>query len=144
MLPLFVTLTKDQRGHEFRIHLIGSLEHALACQLRLYTMTDNHPTGLNHILETVHRVINGKALNATLRRKFFLELDNCSRKKKNKYVMAFMECLVHWSVFDEVEVRFLILDHTQSDIDQTFRTTSRRLKTPEAIILEEMHNELLQ
>lgn len=58
--------------------------------------------------------------------------------------MAFMEFLVHWSVFDDVEVGFLPVSHTHIDVDQTMSTTSRLLKTHDTITLADMHHDLSQ
>lgn len=38
----------------------------------------------------------------TLPRKLLLQMDNCVRENKNKYVMAFMSLLVEMQVFFEV------------------------------------------
>lgn len=127
-----------------RINLIGELEHASVCQLRLYTVTDNHASGSNHIVEIAHFVINEEALNGNLLRKCFLQLYRYSRENKIRYVMAFMECLDHWSVLDELEFGFLTVGHTHSDIDHTFSTTSCRLKTHDAITLADTHHEMSQ
>lgn len=57
-LPHFMTPTKEERGHGLAVHLIGVLRHLPVNKLHLFTMTDNHKTGANHIIESLHRVIN--------------------------------------------------------------------------------------
>lgn len=141
-LPHFVTTTKDQRGHGMRVHLVGVLQHAKEKVLRLYTMTDEHATGSNHIVEAVHRFIQDVAQNGPLPLQFFLQLDNCSRENKNKYLMAYLDMLVKLGVFDCVEVGFLPVGHTHSDIDQCFSTTSGYLKYHDAVTLEDLHSGL--
>lgn len=59
-----------------------------------------------------------------LPRNILTQLDNCSGERKNRYLLAYMEAFVHWGVFDEIEVEFLPVGHTQRDIDQSFSTAS--------------------
>lgn len=87
-LPRFVTPMKDQRGHGLCIHLIGVIQRASIHHLRLYTMTRNHSKGANHIVKSIYRVIDDKASLQKLPRKLFMQLDNCSRENKNKYLMG--------------------------------------------------------
>jgi hypothetical protein len=39
-----------------------------------------------------------------------LQLDNCWRENKNKFVFTLLSLLVEWSVFDKVSQRFVIRD----------------------------------
>lgn len=48
------------------------------------------------------------------------------------------------NVFSEVQVGFLPVGHTHSDIDQTFIINSRRLRTHGAITLPDLHGKLSQ
>lgn len=141
-LPHFSTHTKDERGHGLAVHLVGVLIHASISQLRLFTMTDEHATGSNHIVEAIHRVVDEISKCGRLPRTLFLQLDNCTRENKNKFLMAYIEFLVHKKAFDTVEVGFLPVGHTHTDIDQAFSTTSRRLRTHDAITLSDMHGQL--
>ena len=141
-LPHFMVSVKDQRGLGLKVHLIGLLQHAHQSVLELYTMTDEHKKGSNHIVEVIHRFINGKSKDRPLPRKLFIQLDNCSRENKNKFVMSYLDALVRWGVFDEIEVGFLPVGHTHCDIDQAFSSTSNRLRTHDAITLEDMQAQL--
>jgi hypothetical protein len=49
---------------------------------------------------------------------FFLQMDNCGRENKNKFVFAMCALLVHHRVFEEIELGFLLVGHTHDDIDQ--------------------------
>lgn len=141
-VPRFATPSMDQRWHGLQIHIIGVLDHALVCHLRLFTMTKNHSTCAIHVVKAVHRVINGKAPVGKLPCKHFLHVDNCSRGIKNSVLISYMECLIHCCLFDEIEIGFLPKGHTQSEIDQKFSTMARLLCTHDAITLSYMHAEL--
>lgn len=143
-LPHFITTPKSQRGHALKVKLIGLLEHKLENFLFLYTMTQEHETGANHIVEVLHRFINAKRADGPLPRKFFVQLDNCTRENKNRFVMGYFEMLVAHSVFDSVEAGFLPVGHTHEDVDQAFSQTSARLRVHNAITLEDIHGELRQ
>ena len=47
-------------------------------------------------------------------------------------------------VFDDVEVSFLPKGHTHEDIDQSFSRTSSRLRTHDAVTLDDLHHQLSQ
>ena len=143
-IPHKTTTPKSQRGHALKVKLVGLLEHKLEPQLLLYTMTQEHQTGANHIVEVLHRFINKKRSEGPLPKKLYIQLDNCSRENKNRYVLGYCEYLVAHSVFDSVEVGFLPVGHTHEDIDQAFSQTSSRLRVHDAITLSDMHHELRQ
>lgn len=141
-LPHFTTTPKSQRGHAMKVKLVGILEHRLVNQLSLLTMTQEHQTGSNHVIEALHRFLMRKRKEGPLPSKLFVQLDNCSRENKNKFVMAFMEFLVASHVFDRVECGFLPIGHTHEDVDQAFSATSSRLRISNAITLSDLHSVL--
>lgn len=141
-LPHFTTSHKSQRGHALKVKLVGLLEHRLANKLYLYTMTQEHQTGANHVVEVLHRFINQKHTTGPLPSKFYVQLDNCSRENKNRFVLGYCEMLVALSIFESVEVGFLPVGHTHEDVDQAFSSTSARLRVRNAITLEDMQQEL--
>lgn len=143
-IPHFTTKPKSQRGHAMKVKLIGLLEHKIQNKLTLYTMTEEHSTGANHVIEVLHRFLNVKRSEGPLPAKFYVQLDNCSRENKNKYVMAYFEMLVSVGVFESVEVGFLPVGHTHEDVDQSFSQTSSRLRVHNAITLRELHLQLRQ
>jgi len=139
-LPHFTTKTKDtSKGRGLKVHLIGALEHNVDNILHLFTMTEEHETGSNHIVETVHRFLNDRRDRGKLPPNLFVQVDNCTRENKNQYLMAYMEHLVAASVFQSVEVGFLPVGHTHEDIDQCFSQTSRELDNNNALTLPELH-----
>lgn len=141
-LPHLTTISKGAKGHTMKVKLVGQLEHKPKNCLTLLTMTQEHQTGANHIVEVLHRFLCRKREHGTLPRKLYLQLDNCSRENKNKYMMAYLELLVAKHVFDRVECGFLPVGHTHEDIDQAFSSTSGRLKVTNAITLSDLHSVL--
>jgi hypothetical protein len=70
---------------------------------------------LHLLLKTVQNVLEEDGF---LPRKLYLQFDNCVRENKNRFVFGALALLVHWGIFDEVEVGFLLVGHTHDDIDQ--------------------------
>ncbi|XP_015749773.1 PREDICTED: uncharacterized protein LOC107329609 [Acropora digitifera] len=48
----------------------------------------------------------------------FLQMDNCYRECKNKYILGFCALLVEKSIFKEVQLSFLMVGHTHEDVDR--------------------------
>lgn len=141
-LPHFTTKSKSQRGHAMKVKVVGLLEHQIENRLFLYTMTQEHQTGANHVVEVIHRFLAQKRQEGPLPKKFYIQLDNCSRENKNRFMMGYLEMLVAANVFDSVECGFLPVGHTHEDVDQAFSTTSGRLRVTNAITLEELQGVL--
>lgn len=141
-LPHFTSCVKDQRGHGLGVHVIGLLNHRQTNVLRLFTMTKDHQSGANHVIEVIHRFTNEVARDSCLPKTLFIQLDNCWRENKNKYLLSYIEYLVLRGVFEEVYVSFLPIGHTHVDIDQTFSTTSNRMRVNDAMTMTEMHEQL--
>lgn len=54
--PHSVTKSKNERGHALRIRLIGLLKHRKPSNVYLFFVTEEHTTGVSHIIETIHRL----------------------------------------------------------------------------------------
>ena len=93
-IPHCVTMTKDTKGHSIKVKLIGILEHGPENNASLYTMTENFETGANHLIECLHRYLNERNSRAGLPNTLTIQLDNCTRENKNRYMMAYLESLV--------------------------------------------------
>lgn len=141
-IPHFATTTKTQRGHALKVKLVGLLEHNVENSLFLFTMTEEHETGANHIIEAIHRYLNTRFTQSPLPRTLFVQLDNCSRENKNHFFMAYIEFLVAMRIFDVIELGFLPVGHTHEDIDQIFSQTSARLRANDAVTLPHLHEQL--
>lgn len=50
----------------------------------------------------------------------YLQLDNCSRENKNKYLIGYCHWLVSNKVFKYIYISFLPVGHTHEDVDQMF------------------------
>ena len=134
--------TKDDRGHSLKVRLIGLLQHNQQNKLHLFTLTEEYPSGANHVVEAIHRFLNERVNQSTLPRTFYVQVDNCTKENKNRFLFSYLESLIRWKLFDEIVVGFLPVGHTHEDIDQTFSRTSERLRCNDAITLSDLHGEL--
>lgn len=141
-LPHFVFSTKDDKGHKMKVKCVGVLEHGSEKHLSLFVMTEEFESGANHVLEAIHSVLQKKRAVGTLPEVLFIQADNCTRKNKNKFFMAYCEMLVANGVFLEVQVSFLPIGHTHTDIDQAFSAVANRLRLFDAITIGDLINEL--
>jgi len=107
-------------------------------------MTEEHSTGANHIGETIHRFLDLKLKREHVARHLFIQLDNCSRENKNRYLLSYIEYLVSRKRFECIEVSFLPVGHTHEDVDQVFSCTSERLRSHDAITLSDLEPSLNQ
>ena len=57
-----------------------------------------------------------------------VQLDNCWKDNKSRYVFCFWSILVAKGVFKELFVSFLLVGHTHEDIDATFGRWSMKLR----------------
>ena len=137
-LPHFVYDTKDTVGHKLKVKLVGLKEHGHIPKICLYLMTEEFATGTNHVVETIHRWLNEKSKHGPLPPTLYIQLDNSGRENKNRYQIAYLECLVAWGVFKNIEVSFLPVGHTHEDIDQVFSRTSEHLRRNNARTMSEM------
>lgn len=69
-----------------------------------------------------------------------LQIDNCAREGKNKYVLAFAAHLVHFGWFKKVMVGALIQGHTHDSIDQLFSNWSKAESKNNLISPHGLHN----
>ena len=93
-LPHFVYDTKDTVGHKLKVKLVKLKEHGHEPNVCLYLMTEEFATGTNHIVETIHRWVNDKNKLGPLPPTLYIQLDNSGRENKNRYQLAYLECLV--------------------------------------------------
>lgn len=142
-LPHFVFTTKSEKGHKLKVKCVGVLEHSNPRKRFFFTMTEEHSTGANHVIEALHRTINHKYQEeGRLPPTMFIQVDNCTRENKNKYFLSYLESLVARGVFQSVQVSFLPVGHTHEDIDQSFSVITRHLRHKAAHTLSELHTEV--
>ncbi len=63
-----------------------------------------------------------------LPQKLLLQMDNCVKDNKNRYLLTFLSLLTTRDVFEEVQLGFLVVGHTHEDIDGCFGYLSKKLK----------------
>jgi len=94
-LPHFAFHSKSDKGHALKVKCIGVLEHLLAKHVTLFTMTEEFPTGANHVVEAMHRVLNTKRLACgKLPPICYIQVDNCSRENKIVSFSPTLSCLL--------------------------------------------------
>lgn len=67
-----------------------------------------------------------------------LQLDNCGRENKNQYLIRLLSLLIQRGSFIRVELHFLPVGHTHSQIDQLFSVVYRHTKAKNIYSLPEM------
>lgn len=100
-LPSFVRSTKAcQNLWRLRTHLTGCLVHGLGCYSFFDFLQISHDCNLTLtcVLLTIVEVLKQRKLP----RRLLLQMDNCVRENKNKYVFGFLAYLVEKKVFSEV------------------------------------------
>ena len=79
---------------------------------------------LHSLPEPLSEPVIAKKLPPTLR----VQLDNCAKDNKSRYVFAYWSLLVAKGIFKEVFVSFLLVGHTHDDIDASFGRWSMKLR----------------
>ena len=146
-IPHFVEASKSDRGHQLKVKIIAAMQHMKRGErhLHLFAMTDEFATGANHIIEVIHRFFQGKKkTHGKLPPILFIQLDNCTRENKNRFLFAYLELLVAMGVFKEIQASFLPIGHTHADIDQSFSAISSHLRQNDAVTMDDLLFELRQ
>lgn len=101
-MPHFLFNNNQTKENSLKVKLIGVLEQGPVKYLSLFTMTHEYETGANHVLEAVHRTLMSKDEKGPLSNTLFVQVDNCTRKNKNRYFFGYMQSLDAWEVLQEV------------------------------------------
>ena len=131
--PYFHAKSKtSSEVYKQRYHLIGVLVHGVGSWV--YTMADRFKTDSNVTIEVLQRVlIEIEDKKGRLPSKLYLQMDNCVRENKNKFVIGYLSWLVQRGVFQEIQLSFLPVGHTHEDIDQMFSRIAVRLRQRNAV-----------
>ena len=131
--PYFHEKSKDTDGiKKQRYHLIGVIAHGVGTWV--YTMLDNWNSDSNVTIEVLQRVLTIiEKEKGVLPKTLYLQMDNCTKDNKNKYVFGYLCWLVQRGVFQTIEVSFLPVGHTHEDIDQLFSRLAIHLRGHNAI-----------
>ncbi|XP_072028306.1 uncharacterized protein [Amphiura filiformis] len=111
------------------VHLTGVLLYTDATEGKIpliYTDIKEIPHDSNTTVNIILRTL--EMYKEKLGRVLFLQLDNCFRENKNKFVLSLASMLVESNVFEEVIIHFLPVGHTHEDVDQMFSRISKALK----------------
>ena len=82
--------------------------------------------------------------NVLLPNNLYLQLDNSAKDNKNKYLTAYLSILQARGVFKEIQVGFLLVDHTYEDIDAYFSHLSKALKSKNTFVLANLMKAFMQ
>ncbi|XP_070548740.1 uncharacterized protein [Ptychodera flava] len=124
------------------MHATGSLIHTNVPEGKLAIMRldiHNFPHDSNMTINNIMwNLIDNKE---RLSKKLHVQLDNCYRENKNRYLLSFASLLVEYDMFEEVMINFLPVGHTHEDVDQMFSRVSTALRKANSFTLPElMHN----
>jgi hypothetical protein len=87
-------------------------------------------------LKTPNASVGPKKLPKTL----LLQMDNCVKDNKNRYLLTFLSLLTIREVFKEVKLGSLVIGHTHENIDGCFGYLSKKLKKQKIYILIDYMN----
>ncbi|XP_070534490.1 uncharacterized protein [Ptychodera flava] len=73
-----------------------------------------------------------------LAKALYLQLDNCFRENKNRFLLSLMALLIQLDIFEEIYVNFLPVGHTHENVDQMFSKISVGLKRANAYTVEDL------
>ncbi|XP_070553722.1 uncharacterized protein [Ptychodera flava] len=142
----FPRLVREKKNTEnlgkVPMHATGSLIHTNVPEGKLAVMRldiHNFPHDSNM---TINNIMWNLVDNIDrLSRQLHLQLDNCYRENKNRFLLSFASLLVEYDIFEEVVLNFLPVGHTHEDIDQMFSRVSTALKKTNSFTMQElMHN----
>ncbi|XP_064640304.1 uncharacterized protein LOC135495512 isoform X3 [Lineus longissimus] len=125
-LPHLTTEDKTSKGQiRLKTHITGIKIHCSPTEdtdsviAIVYVDVNEYPHDSNltisillDVLLMHHRIFKPKP---------HLQMDNCWRENKNRYILSFLFFLVHIDVFEDVSLNFLPVGHTHEDVDQMFR-----------------------
>ncbi|XP_053384146.1 uncharacterized protein LOC128550076 [Mercenaria mercenaria] len=119
---------------KLKTHLVGVIVHGIGN----YGFFDyyQYPHGSNL---TIHCLLSTLYMQKdSLPDTLYLQMDNCARENKNRYILGFLCLLVEKDIFKKVKLSFLMVGHTHEDIDQMFSRFSVRLRRTPAMTLDKL------
>ena len=106
-VPSLVRITKScQNLWNLRTHLTGVLVHGSGSHCYFDCLQWSHDCNMTLccILNTLSEISKLRPLPP----KLMLQMDNCTRENKNKYVYAFLQLLVELDIFTEVNMTYIM------------------------------------
>ncbi|XP_062621696.1 uncharacterized protein LOC134283269 [Saccostrea cucullata] len=116
-IPHFVHASKFTSSMwKLRTHLVGVIIHGIGIYGFFDLFEYSHSTNLTlSILLSVFYSLRDSMPNV-----LYLQMDNCARENKNRYLLAFFCFLVEVGLFRKIKISFLMVGHTHEDVDQVF------------------------
>lgn len=134
-VPHFVRDSKTSNGAwKLLTHVTGAIVHGRGqhCYVDVNEVPHDSNLSIMVLLLILQRYAD------QLPKVLYLQMDNCGRENKNKYVFAFLCLLVELEVFEKVKVSFLMVGHTHEDIDQMFSRISTRINRLNIYTLDDL------
>ncbi|XP_065906896.1 uncharacterized protein [Dysidea avara] len=136
-IPSLVRVSKScQNLWTLRTHLTGVVVHGLGHHCLFDYLQWPHDCNLT--LTAILFILEEISTSRVLPSKLYVQMDNCVRENKDKFVYAFMSYLVEINIFSEIEIGFLMVGHTHEDVDQRFSQLSQYLSKRSATTMEDM------
>lgn len=130
-LPHFIRCPKNMDEKYFiAVHVVGCLVFNKKLTSNVFLNYPNIHNDSNLTIHVIQHVLN--TWEGALPPVLYLQLDNTARENKNKFVMAYLNMLVHLGVFKKIKVGFLLVGHTHDQIDQMFSKFSSKLNKRKA------------
>lgn len=95
----------------------------------LLTLTEEHDTRYNSIIETWHSVFNIKIYWPIILQNLFVQMDNCTRENKTQFVSGYLKNVVFWGMIIEVVIYFIPVEHSHEDTGLAFSNTLECLRS---------------
>jgi hypothetical protein len=123
-----------------KTNLTGILAHGRKPSVFVHSWYPYFPHDSNSVVSSIMKVLRdleetGQGLPPRLR----IQADNCARENKNKYILTLLALLVKFGYFEEVEMGFMIVGHTHTDVDALFSIFSKKLMNHDCLTLDELH-----
>eukprot|EP00795_Rhopilema_esculentum_P008448 gene8448-14434_t len=136
-IPHWLSKSKSNKDEFLKTHVTGLLSHGTGtCYQFIDLMQWAHDSNL--VMNTLYRVLVDIATEQRLSPVLYLQLDNCWRENKNRYIFAFLAWLVQKDVVRKVKLSFLMVGHTHEDIDQMFSRNAVQLHKENAVTLPQL------
>lgn len=109
----------------------------------MFSLTAEHETGASYLIETVHGTLTANARMGWLSKFVLVQLDEGAGENTNQYGFDYFGSSVVCKLFHLVALSNLHVGPTQRELYQGLSCTPVRLYAQDAIILDDLHAELL-
>lgn len=109
----------------FKLSIHAIIDHQKRNTYEYYINLAHYPNDSNYTISLLHHKLckilqDATRANGVRPSILKVQVDNCWRENKNKYMLAYLSYLIHLKWFKEIEMHSLIQGHTHEDIDQLF------------------------